>query len=215
MSLVAEFSVPVGAFCLGETLRSVPSTTVELDRIVAHSPDYVMPFVWVLDGDQAVFEDALEADSTVVAAELTDSLDGTHLYQMTWADLVSERLQVILDHDGVILEARGTSESWRFGVRFGSHDHFTDFQDHFGGFGEVTLHQLKSPQLPGDVTYGVSEKQRAALLAAYDAGYYEASGGATGEDIARGLDITQQAVSKRLQRGISTLLENTLDRHRE
>lgn len=215
MSTVATFSVPAEAFCLGETLRSQPAITVELDRLVAHSPDYVMPFVWVLDTDRETFEDALADDSTVESATVTDSFETTHLYQMTWTDVVSERLAVFLDHEGVILEARGAGDEWRFEVRFGSRDHFTDFRDHFTAFGEVTLRQLGTPQTPGDASYDLSEKQREALLVAYDTGYFETPSTATGEDVARQLGVSQQAISMRLQRGTSTLIENTLDRHRE
>lgn len=49
MSIVADFSVPEGSFCLGHALQAIPGTTVELDRLGAHSPDYVMPFLWVMD----------------------------------------------------------------------------------------------------------------------------------------------------------------------
>lgn len=215
MSLVAEFGVPVGAFCLGETLQTEPSVTVELDRIVAHSPEYVMPFVWMVDGEQGDFEAALATDPTVANAEMTDSFDGASLYQMTWTETVAERLQVILDHDGVLLEAHGSGDGWLFSVRFGSPDHFTEFREHFEAYGSVTLHRLKSPRLPGDLTYGVSRKQREALLTALESGYYDTPGTATGEDLAETLGISQQAVSRRLQRGVCTLLENTLGRHRE
>jgi len=215
MSIVADFSVPVDSFCLGEALQADTDVTVTLDRVVAHSPDYVMPFVWALDTDRETFEAALADDPTVETAEVTDSFDTAHLYQMTWAETVSERLAMILDHDGVILEAHGTGTGWRFEVRFGSREHFADFQDHFERFGAVTLHRIRSPEIPGDVTYGVSRKQRDALLVALDAGYYDTPSEATGEEVADQVGISQQALSTRLQRGTRTLLENTLGRHRD
>lgn len=215
MSVVAEYSLPVEAFCLGETLRSVPAATVELDRLVAYSPDYVIPFLWVMNTDRETFDAAVTDDSTVDEAEVSDSFDETYLYQMSWAEIVSERLQVILDHEGIILEARGSGEEWRFEVRFGSRDHFSDFREHFAEFGDVTLHQLRPPATPGDLSYGISTKQRKALLAAYDAGYYDTPSTANGTEVARQLDITQQALSARLKRGIATLIETTLGRQRD
>lgn len=215
MSLVADFSVPADAFCLGDALNAVPSATAELDRLVAHSPDYVMPFVWILDTDRDAFDAAVAGDPTVEAAEITDSFDETYLYQFTWADVVTERLGVILDHEGVLLEARGSSDEWRLWVRFGTRDHFSEFQEHFDRFGAVTLHELTSPRTVGGAKYGVSTKQREALLAAYDAGYYENPSRTTGEEIARTLEITQQSFSQRLRRGVATLIENTVARHRD
>lgn len=214
MSIVADFSVPAEAFCLGDSLATVPEATAELDRVVAHSPAHVMPFVWVLDTDLNAFADAVVEDPTVEQAEVTDSFEAAHLFQFYWADIVSKRLQLILDHNGVVLEARGAGDQWRLWVRFGDQENFSEFQDHFQEFGEVTLHRLTSPQMPGTFQYGVSAKQREALLAAYDLGYYDTPSAVNGADIADQLEITQQAVSERLQRGAKTLIKNTLDRHR-
>ena len=214
MSVVADFSVPAEAFCLGETMAELPAATVELDRVVAHSPDHVMPFVWVIDTEREAFSSAAADDPTVEDVTLSDSFDSTYLFQFSWTDIVSERLHRILDHDGVLLEARGSGGEWRLWVRFGDREHFSEFQDHFEEFGDVTLHQMTRPQTPGGIQYGVSEKQRDALLAAYDSGYYDTPSNATGEDLARQVGVTQQAVSTRLRRGTRALIENTLTRHR-
>lgn len=215
MSIVADFGVPADAFCLGETLAAVPSATAELDRVVAHSPDHVMPFVWIVDADRAAVDAAVVEDPTVEAATVTDAFEDAYLYQFDWADVVAERLHAVLDHDGVVLEARGAGDGWRLRVRFGSREHFSVFREHFRQFGAVTLHQLTSPRTPGGVQYGVSDKQREALLVAFDAGYYDNPSAATGEDVARQLGITQQSVSRRLRRGTTALVEHTLGRHRD
>ena len=174
-----------------------------------------MPFIWVLNTDRDTSDAALADDPTVETAAVTDSFDGALLYQVAWTDVVGERLQAILDHAGVVLEARGAENEWRLRVRFGTRDHFKEFREHFEQFGEVVLHQLTSPQTPGKGQYGVTPEQRDALLAAYDAGYYETPSGVTGEELAQGLGITQQSVSQRLRRGVTALIENTLARHRE
>lgn len=214
MSIVADFSVPSGAFCLGESLQSLPSVSVELDRLVAHSPEYVMPFVWILNADGDDFDEALADDLTVESAEITDRFEDATLYQFTWTGTVSERLGLILDHTGVILEARGSGDEWRLRVRFGSRGHFGEFRRHFQRFGAVTLHSMLPPQTPGGMTFGVSSKQREALLAAMDGGYYDAPRTTATEELAQRFDISQQAFSGRLRRGVRTLVGNTLDRHR-
>jgi len=52
----------------------------------------------------------------------------------------------------------------------------------------------------------LTEKQREALEAAYAVGYYDVPKTGQLADIARELDLTQQAVSERLRRGISAML---------
>lgn len=91
-----------------------------------------------------------------------------------------------------LLEGRGSGAEWRFRVRFGSRDHFADFREHFLEFGAVTVHQRSAPETPGDVSYGVTAKQRAALLTAYDEGYYDSPESASGEAVARRLGITSR-----------------------
>ncbi|WP_162562448.1 helix-turn-helix domain-containing protein [Salinigranum rubrum] len=214
MSVIAEFSVAADAFCLGDALEAVPTATAELDRMVAHSPKHVIPFVWILEADRDVFDEAVTDDSTVEDAEVTDSFEDAHLYHFYWADVVSDRLHVILDHDGVVLEARGTAAGWQLEVRFGSREHFHEFREHFEEFGAVTLHRITAPETPEQEHYRVSPKQREALLIAYESGYYDAPKRVTGEDVARELGITQQAVSQLLQRGTKALIEDTLTRYR-
>jgi predicted DNA binding protein len=215
MSIVACFSVPIDSFCLGEALESIPDASAELDRVVAHSPDHVMPFVWIRNTHREAFDAALADDPTVEDWEVTDSLEGAYLYQFDWTDTVSDRLHVILDHEGVILEAEGFANKWSLWVRFGTRDHLTEFQDHFEQFGEITLHEITTPKIPAGSQYGVSDKQREALIAAYDAGYYDSPSTATGEEVAQELEITQQSLSRRTRRGIKRLIENTLLRHRD
>jgi predicted DNA binding protein len=171
MSILADFSVPAAAFCLGDTMAALPTATMELDKAVAHSPDHVMPFLWVIVADRESFVSTVSADPTVEDATVTDSFESTHLFQFSWAKIVSDRLHTVLDHDGVVLEARGSGEEWRLLVRFGTREHFTEFKDHFEKFGPVTLQQITRPRTPGGVQYGVSDKQRDALLVAYDSGY--------------------------------------------
>lgn len=215
MSLVADFSVPAEAFCLAGALESVPGMTVELNRLVAYSPDYAMPFLTARGDEWEAFEAALVEDETVEKWTVTDSFIDARLYQIQWATVVNERLQVFLDHEGVILEARGADGEWRLWVRFGARKQFSEFRDHFDEVGQVTLHHLTEPKAPDRAHYGVSEEQRETILAAYDAGYYEVPRTTTGTEIAEHLGITQQAVSGRLRRGVAALIESTLGRERE
>ncbi|WP_224337848.1 helix-turn-helix domain-containing protein [Haloprofundus halobius] len=217
MSVIADFSVPADAFCLAHTLKSAQQMAAELDLLVAHSPDYIMPFLRVVGNEWEQFETILDEDPTVDESELTDSFSTERLYQIKWSDVVSERLRIILDHEGVILDARGSDGEWRMRVRFESRNHFSEFINHFEEEGQVTLHQLFTPTTSGVHYYALSEKQRSALLTAYNSGYFDVPRKATGEDLAEQLSISHQAVSDRLRRGMKVLIEHTLarDQNRE
>ncbi|MFC7141315.1 helix-turn-helix domain-containing protein [Halosimplex aquaticum] len=212
MSVVGEFTVPAEAFALGESLDVDPSLTVEFDRLVAHSRDWIMPFLWVSAPEDAFepFEEALAGDPSVEAFEATDAFPGARLYKMTWCREVARVVDLVLDHEGAILEATGQSGEWRLRVRFGDRERLGQFHAHFKNSGDVALHQLFSPSEPHSGTFNLTPKQRDALLAAYDAGYFETPRGATATELAEGFGISQQAFSQRLDRGIDRLVEDAL-----
>jgi predicted DNA binding protein len=61
---------------------------------------------------------------------------------------------------------------------------------------------------------GLTEPQREALLAAFEAGYFDDPRSATLEDVAGALDISATATGRRLRRGTAALVEAVLDGRR-
>ncbi|WP_415379086.1 helix-turn-helix domain-containing protein [Halosimplex sp. TS25] len=212
MSVVGDFTVSAEAFALGDSLGAVPSITVEFDRVVAHSRDWIMPFLWASAPEDAFepFEGALAVDPSVAAFEATDAFTEARLYKMTWSREVARVVDLVLDHEGVVLEATGQADEWQLRVRFGDRERLGQFHAHFKNSGDVTLHQLFSPSDPHSGTFNLTAKQRDALVAAYEAGYFDAPRGASATDLAGEFDISQQAFSQRLDRGIANLLEHAL-----
>ncbi|WP_436925839.1 helix-turn-helix domain-containing protein [Halosimplex amylolyticum] len=212
MSVVGEFTVSAAAFALGDSLDAAPGLTVEFDRLVAHSREWIMPFLWVSAPEESfdAFEEALAEDPSVEAFETTDAFEDARLYKMTWSREVARVLDLVLDHEGVVLDATGRAGEWQLRVRFGDREKLGQFHAHFKNSGEVALHQLFSPMEPHSGTFGLTAKQRDALLAAYEAGYYDTPRGATATELAAAFDISQQAFSQRLDRGVSRLVENAL-----
>lgn len=58
--------------------------------------------------------------------------------------------------------------------------------------------------------YGLTDKQRNALLEAYEAGYYDVNRTVRLGEISEELEISQQALGALLKRGIGSLTENTI-----
>jgi hypothetical protein len=73
------------------------------------------------------------------------------------------------------------------------------------------VNRISNPTTPlagGQV--GVTPEQREALVAALEAGFYEAPQGATMAEVADTIGISQQALSERLRRAHGNLLSNVL-----
>lgn len=210
MSVVGHFTVTASAFALAHALSSSPDVTVEFDQIVAHSSDWVMPFLWASDGDFEAFDAALDADESVADWTVTDDFGTTRLYQVTWAQHVIDAVDWILDHQGTILTATGQDDRWRLRVRFVDRTHLATFQQHFDEHGTVRVRHLSAPGQPHTSEHGLTDKQRSALLAAYEAGYFERPRTATATDLADEFGVSQQAFSDRLRRGTAALIEEAL-----
>lgn len=212
MSTVGDFTVSAEAFALAEALAAVPEVSVEFDRIVTHSREWIMPFLWVTAPDEEFeqFDAALDGDPSVRESTVTDAFPGSRLYKMQWCRDVARMVDAILDHEGTILEASGQGDTWNLKVRFADRDQLTTFHDVFSEEGTVELDALFSPSEPYGGTFGLTPKQRDALLAAYEAGYYESPRETTASELAAEFGVSQQAFSERLQRGTAAFIENAL-----
>ena len=65
MSVIAEFTVPAETLALAETLDKTLEMIVEIERVVAHDDDRVMPYFWIRGGDYTAFETAVTDDPSV------------------------------------------------------------------------------------------------------------------------------------------------------
>lgn len=46
MSIIAEFTVPADEFALYDTLCEVPEMTVNIEHVVAHDEEHLVPYFW-------------------------------------------------------------------------------------------------------------------------------------------------------------------------
>lgn len=213
MSLIAEFTFRHPGLPLMSTLAA---TGVELDveQAVASDPDRPVLFVWAFDGDLDAFEAAAAEDDTVESLTLVEDAGDRRLYRVQVSAatemplypmddrLQASRLGVTSSADGI--EAR---------LRFPDRESLSEYQPLVEEKGvDVTLRRVygESDAVFGG-EYGLSAKQRDALETAVAAGYFEVPRRASLSDIAEDLGVSTQAVSERLRRGVTTLVENALD----
>lgn len=212
MSLIADFTVPADDFALSETLKAAPEMVVEIERVVATMEDMVMPYFWVKGGDQADFETAFARDPSVQNPTRVDEIDESILYRAEWTQNVESIIFAYTDIGATILRALGRDRQWELKLRFDDHEKLTRFQEYCEENGitfELTqLHQQEQPM--ASAQYGLTPKQRETLVTALEQGYYDVPQRGTMEDVADELDVSQQALSKRLHHGHKKLIATTL-----
>ena len=212
MSLIAELRLTDAQLVLRPSLQAAPGMTLEREWATAadRAADPVL-FVWASGGDFEAFEAALPADPTIGEHECIDDRDDRRLYRVVVnrgvitnpapidRETGASRLSVETTVDGAVLEVRLPD-------RGSLREYISLLREH--GF---SVELLRAHDAADDNrAYDLSEKQAEALRAALHAGYFEVPRGTDLATLAGQFDISEQAFSERLRRGVSSVLASTV-----
>ncbi|WP_458187361.1 bacterio-opsin activator domain-containing protein [Haladaptatus sp. NG-WS-4] len=210
---VVEVEIPSDEFALSRALSTLGGLAFEIERVVAHGDDHVMPFVWVTcdGGSREDIESALADDPTVEDVELLTEMEDEWLYRMEWVDQIDTLIQILINEEGTILAAMGDGHSWNFRIVFPERESLSRTYEYCESEG-MTLDVLNIYRLEEGRRgrFGLTEDQQDMLTLAFEHGYYDVPREATAGDLADQLEISHQAVSERLRRGHESLVENAL-----
>ena len=214
MSLIAELRLTDAQMVLLPSLEAAPGMTIEREWATAadRMSDPVL-FVWASGGDFERFEAALPDDPTINDHELIDVEDGRRLYRVVVdrgggttnpspidRQTGASRLSIVTTADGALLK-----------VRLPDREALSQYLDALRENG-FTVELLRAH--PADDNrrqeYGLSEKQAEALRAALQAGYFEVPRRTDLSRLAERFDISEQAFSERLRRGVAAVLASTV-----
>ena len=211
MATEATFPVPSDEFPLGTVFEQLPDVTVELERIIP-AQDVVISYFWVrgtvVDDIEGAFADHLGVSDI----RLVDSVANEYLLRVEWALEYSGVLSTLIGTEIPLIKAIGTNKQWTFNVRGDSRSDLAAFQQRCRELGSpITLTEIHA-LTPVETTAEeiLTDTQQEALVLAYQRGYFESPREVTMEEIADELDISRQAVSSRLQRGLRRLGASTL-----
>lgn len=216
MGLITEFTTPASTFAVGRAIGEDPRLTVELERLVP-TDETMIPFFWVWGEDLEGFDERLHAEEGVSAGRPLARTDRGALYRIRWTGAMSEVVRGLFDLEFTLLSGEADAEGWRFEIRFEDQGAATEFQRYL--VEHAIPHELTRVQGLADLSpassAGLTEKQREALLAAYDGGYFSVPREMTVEELADRLDIASSSASDRLRRGVERLVEGTMITERE
>ncbi|MFH5800648.1 bacterio-opsin activator domain-containing protein [Haladaptatus sp. CMAA 1911] len=209
---VVEVGIPATEFALSDSLSAIDELSCEVERVVAHDDDRIMPFVWITaDEPRDTIESTLADDPSTEDIELLADLGDEWLYQMEWISKVELLVRVLVEEDGTILAAMGNEHEWNLRIVFPERDALSRTyqycQDREMTLNVINIYQLEDGRKG---RFGLSDEQQDTLTLAYDQGYYQIPRKAGATDLAEELDISHQAISERLRRGHESLVENAL-----
>jgi predicted DNA binding protein len=208
---IAELELPAEEFALHETLRRLEGIEFEIERVVAHDSDQVMPYVWASSIGDADLEAALEDDPSVESLEVLADLGEERLYRMHWIDDIDTLVRILVEEDGTILAAFGRSESWALRTLFPEREALSRTHEFCEEAG-LTMHIDSIYRLDEGRggRFGLTETQQSTLLEAFEQGYYDVPRTVTADELATEIDISHQALSEQLRRAHGTLVENAI-----
>lgn len=211
MGTMADVYIPAEEFALHETLSAVPNVRFEVERVVAHEADRVLPFVWATAADQEVLQDLLEEDSSVESSTLLSDLDEAWLYRMEWVERIKLVTHILLEHEAAILDAAGSDDEWHLQIFFPERESLSQTHD-FAREQDlgIDIRKIYEVNEGGYDRFGLTEAQHETLVKAFERGYYNIPHGVTTTELGNEFGITAQAVSKRLLRGHGALVKETL-----
>ncbi|MFP8954892.1 helix-turn-helix domain-containing protein [Natrialbaceae archaeon A-arb3/5] len=211
MAIEASFTIDQPEFPLNDIFEELPDASIELDRVVP-TKDAVVPYFWIYSENINDLSTDLSDDEGVDEFKVIDELEEQMLVRIDWNLDHESVLTAIVNTDVTLLSGLGDEENWTFEVRSSDQKKVSEFQTYCRENGvPIKLTQLHAlSPLESDREYDLTEGQRKALVLAYSRGYFDSPRDATQDDLADELDISRQAVSSRLQRGLRRLVASTL-----
>ncbi len=211
MAVIAQLRIPADSFELGRILEMEAGTAVVLENLVPLG-ETAIPFFSVSDDARGSFEANVRDHPSVDRLEEVSQHADETLFSLEWDAQRDVFIQGVVDLEGQILDATGSTDSWQFEIRFPTHDKLGEFTEYCeDAHIDLEVGRLYNPTKPGSgIWYGLTTAQRRTLIAAVDGGYYSIPRRMSTKDLAEEFGISDQAVTERLRRAIVTLTENTL-----
>lgn len=211
MSVIVDLSVPSAAFELGRLLRAEDPSRVALEAVVPLG-GRPTPFVRVRDGAGDAFEASARDHPSVDGLGLVDGHGGERLYAFAWEPSADSPVGLVAEREATLLEATADGDAWRLVVGFPSREAVAAFREASGDRDvPVTVAGTREPTTSdAGGRFGLTRPQHETLTTAVETGYYALPRRISTKELGERFDISDQAVTERLRRGISTLVSNAL-----
>jgi predicted DNA binding protein len=213
VSLIAELRLSGEGVTLYRALQAAPELHLELERAVVPAEGEPVLYLWATGGGFEAFEAAALDDPTAEETELVEETAAQRFYRVVvdpseTTDSVTFEQQVGASR----LATSGTAEGLHFRMRFPD---WAALQQYISLGREASLEvRLKAVYSAAEdhapEQYGLSAKQLEILKEAFTADYFDVPRGTDLTALATELDISEQAASERLRRGLASLLEATV-----
>lgn len=205
MVVLVDVRLPLVEFDADVSLGLPADTEVEFDRLVPRGRAEVAPFAWVRTDDFEGFERAAADHPGVSEIESLGETGDRRLYRVDWTPRAG-LYDAVVRTDAAIVEGGLDEESLRLHLRFPDDESVT----RFGALCAEAGLQMTPVRISRSGRErrgsGLTDEQRETLCTAFRLGYFDVPRRATLLDVADELDVSDQAVSERIRRGVRRLV---------
>lgn len=206
----AELRVSAEQVALGIAFQREPSLICRIERVAAGRQDRPFALAWVGGTEESRVREALSADPSVSLRRMCTERDGHRLCELEFDATVRLMTTVIAEESGIVRAAVARGGAWRLHLRYPRRSAVGETISRLERFGiQPTLAHIGETDRTS--TLRLTEKQRETVETAYRRGYFEVPRGVSLGELADELDVSHQALSERLRRAQSALLEFELN----
>lgn len=197
---------------LSHTIRTLPDVSVGVIPDAGTDPNHDVYYFWIEAEDFDAVDATLAEDHTVEEFSVVVETEARRTYRIEYGDGTKLISPAVTERGGITLDSRSHSNGWKLELQLQDHDALYALDEYATEEG-IRLEILEL-QHSGDeedaLDFGLTESQREALVGAYVHGYYDEPRETSLEGLAALLGISPTAMSGRLRRGSTRLIEAAL-----
>ncbi|MGQ4557185.1 helix-turn-helix domain-containing protein [Halobellus sp. GM3] len=210
--MIAEFDIDTQA--MQSAFRHAPQIDASIIQQTACESGRLDVVVNVSRAAFDDFERGLDADGTIEDWVRFSDSDDCRRYRLTLTEQGRELVTYPCwsESGAVFLDGNRRRDSWRFRIQFPDEDSLQRYvaycEDRTIDFSPIRLSRTDSSN--ATERFGLTPVQAQTLVTASERGFFSIPRECTLEELADEWDISHQALSERLRRGMSSLIESTL-----
>jgi predicted DNA binding protein len=213
VTIIAELCLSGEGTSFHRAHQAAPGLELELERSVVPVEGEPVLFLWATGSGYDAFEAALPDDPSIEEFEVVEDAGQSRLYRVVVnTDATVDTASIDRRIGASRLSAKRTHQGAINEMRFTDWEALQAYIDLLREAGlEVSLQSVTpAGRAHRPEQYGLSEKQLEMLRTALDAGYFAVPRDTDLTTLAAELDISEQAASERLRRGLASLLAATV-----
>lgn len=212
MSITAKVHIKHERLALVPTLRDLDNVEIRVITQGNTNPGATdFPFL-IEYNDRAELEGMLEDDSTVRDFELVDWTDRTGIYYIEHTPETKLISTVVTDVNGFLVHTETKGNGWLVRLLLPGREALNTVWK-YANENDITIAIIEiygNDDAGGEMSYGLTDEQKAALKIAYEEGYFREPRDISLSEVADVIGLSSTAMSGRLRRGMRNLIAATL-----